>query len=56
MFSMKPEHSKWSHAADALRTSAVGYEEPLDAADMEASDCITRFSPIRRGADSVIRR
>ena len=27
VFSMKPEHSRWSHAADALRTFAVGYEE-----------------------------
>ena len=27
---MKPEHSRWSHAADALRTFAVGYQEDVD--------------------------
>jgi len=31
VFSMKPEHSRWSHAADALRTFAVGYQEDVDA-------------------------
>jgi phage terminase large subunit len=30
MFSIKPEHSRWSHAADALRTFAVGYQEDAD--------------------------
>jgi phage terminase large subunit len=30
VFSMKPEHSRWSHAADALRTFAVGYQEDGD--------------------------
>lgn len=30
VFSMKPEHSKWSHAADTLRTFAVGYQEDVD--------------------------
>jgi hypothetical protein len=30
VFSMKPERSKYSHAADALRTFAVGYQEDAD--------------------------
>ena len=30
MFSKEPEHSRWSHAADALRTFAVGYQEDMD--------------------------
>ena len=29
---MKPEHSWYSHAADALRTFAVGYQEDVDEA------------------------
>jgi len=33
MFSMKPEHSRYSHAADALRTYAVGLPEIPEADD-----------------------
>jgi hypothetical protein len=30
VFSIKPEHSWYSNAADALRTFAVGYQEDVD--------------------------
>ncbi len=35
-FSLKPEHSRWSHAADALRTFAVGYQDIPDDEEAEA--------------------
>ncbi len=34
-FSLKPEHSRWSHPADALRTFATGHEGILDEDDLE---------------------
>jgi phage terminase large subunit len=45
MFSMKLEHSKWSHAADAFRTFAVGLSElPVDDDNWKPSETITRFN------------
>jgi phage terminase large subunit len=43
VFSMKPEHSKYSHAADALRTFAVGYQEEPDE-DEQSQPAVLDFN------------
>ena len=49
VFSMKPEHSKWSHACDAVKTFAVGFEEPFDAENYKPAKSIIDFDPFSHG-------
>ena len=48
VFSKKPEHSRWSHGADAFRTFAVGYQEPPDEYAKPKS-AILDFNPFTYG-------
>ena len=50
MFSMKPAHSRYSHAADALRTFTVGYQEEVDLAHYTPPPpSILKFNPFTYG-------
>jgi phage terminase large subunit len=49
VFSQKPEHSKWSHAADALRTFAVGYQDKGDLDHYTPEPSILHFDVFNYG-------
>jgi len=50
MFSMKPAHSRSSHAADALRTFAVSYQDEVDLAQYTPPPpSILTFNPFTYG-------
>ncbi len=44
-FSMKPEHNRWSHAADAFRYFAVGHQEPPDESELRDLKSELQFNP-----------